>query len=72
MKPSTDRMLTRIKSVYLFIKQKGSVSTHELTEEFGTTERTIQRDLHVLEYNDLVTPTGRGVWTTTDKKTIVS
>lgn len=72
LKPSTDRMLTRIKSVYLYIKQKGSVSTKELVEEFGTTDRTIQRDLNVLEYNGLVMPMERGIWTTTNKKTKVS
>lgn len=65
-------MLTRIKSVYLYINQKGNVTTKELTEEFGTTERTIQRDLNVLEYNGLVTTLERGVWTTTGKKTKVS
>ncbi|GAE32367.1 transcriptional regulator [Halalkalibacter hemicellulosilyticusJCM 9152] len=41
MKTSTDRMLTRIKSIYLYIKQKGAVTTNELVEEFGTTQRTI-------------------------------
>ncbi|PTL39788.1 MAG: DeoR/GlpR transcriptional regulator [Alkalicoccus sp.] len=72
MKPSTDRMLTRIKSVYLYIKQKGSVSTKDLVEEFGTTERTIQRDLNVLEYNGLVEPQERGTWAVTSKKTKAS
>lgn len=72
MKPSTDRMLTRIKSVYLYIEQKGSVTTQDLVEEFGITERTIQRDLNVLDYNGLVTTHERGVWTTTGKKVKVS
>ncbi|MCR6095462.1 DeoR/GlpR transcriptional regulator [Salipaludibacillus agaradhaerens] len=72
MNPSTERMLTRIKSIYLFIKKKGSVSTKELVEEFGITERTVQRDLNVLEYNNLVVSTERGVWTTTKKKVKVS
>lgn len=72
MKPSTDRMLTRIKSVYLYIEQKGSVTTQDLVEEFGITERTIQRDLNVLDYNGLVTSQERGVWTTTGKKVKVS
>lgn len=69
---STDRMLTRIKSIYLYIKQRGTVTTNELVEEFGTTQRTIQRDLNVLEYNDLVKSPSRGKWTTTNKKTKVS
>lgn len=72
LKPSTDRMLNRIKSIYLYIRKKGSVSTKELVEEFGLTERTIQRDLNVLEYNNLVVSPERGIWTTTNKKIKVS
>jgi DeoR/GlpR family transcriptional regulator of sugar metabolism len=72
LKTSTDRMLTRIKSIYLYIKQRGTVTTNELVEEFGITQRTIQRDLNVLEYNKLVTSPTRGKWSTTNKKTRVS
>ncbi|MBB5172802.1 DeoR family transcriptional regulator [Texcoconibacillus texcoconensis] len=72
MKPSTDRMLTRIKSIYLYIKEKGTVTTNELVEEFGTTKRTIQRDLNVLEYNDLVHSPSRGLWTAKKRDTNVS
>ena len=61
-------MLTRIKSVYMFINEKGTVSTQELVDEFGITPRTIQRDLNVLAYNDLVSSPSRGKWTTTKKK----
>ena len=68
MKPSTDRMLNRIKSIYIFINDKGTVTTQELVEEFGITSRTIQRDLNVLAYNDLVRSPSRGKWTTTKKK----
>ncbi len=68
MKPSTNRMLNRIKSVYMFICEKGTVSTQELVDEFGITPRTIQRDLNVLAYNDLVRSPSRGKWTTTRKK----
>ena len=68
MKPSTDRMLNRIKSVYIFINDKGTVTTQELVDEFGITSRTIQRDLNVLAYNDLVRSPSRGKWTTTKKK----
>ncbi|GAA0332671.1 DeoR family transcriptional regulator [Bacillus carboniphilus] len=68
MKPTTDRMLTRIKSVYMFIKENGTVSTQELVEEFNMTSRTIQRDLNVLAYNNLVKSPSRGKWTTTRKK----
>jgi DeoR/GlpR family transcriptional regulator of sugar metabolism len=68
LKNSTNRMLTRIKSVYMFINEKGTVSTQELVDEFGITPRTIQRDLNVLAYNDLVRSPSRGKWTTTKKK----
>ncbi|WP_100331890.1 DeoR family transcriptional regulator [Bacillus xiapuensis] len=68
MKPSTTRMLNRIKSVYMFIKENGTVSTQEIVDEFGITPRTIQRDLNVLAYNDLVVSPSRGKWTTTEKK----
>ncbi|MFC0473196.1 DeoR family transcriptional regulator [Halalkalibacter kiskunsagensis] len=72
MKTSTDRMLTRIKSIYLYIKQRGTVTTNELVEEFGITQRTIQRDLNVLEYNKLVESPTRGKWSATKKRTRVS
>lgn len=72
MNTSTDRMLTRIKSIYLYIKQRGTVTTNELVEEFGITQRTIQRDLNVLEYNKLVQSPSRGKWTLTNKKIRVS
>ncbi|MEW8976675.1 MAG: alkaline phosphatase, partial [Exiguobacterium sp.] len=35
MKDSTDRMLTRIKSIYLYIQENGATTTAELVEEFG-------------------------------------
>ncbi|MFD1739275.1 DeoR family transcriptional regulator [Bacillus salitolerans] len=68
MKPSTSRMLNRIKSVYMFISEKGTVTTEQLVDEFGTTQRTIQRDLNVLSYNDLVESPSRGKWSATKKK----
>lgn len=61
-------MLNRIKSVYLFIRQNGTVTTREIVEEFGTTQRTVQRDLNVLVHNELITSPCRGKWTTTAKK----
>jgi DeoR/GlpR family transcriptional regulator of sugar metabolism len=72
LKPSTNRMLTRIKSVYMFINEKGTVTTQELVDEFGITSRTIQRDLNVLAYNDLVRSPSRGKWTITKKKVKIS
>ncbi|MDG5473504.1 DeoR family transcriptional regulator [Jeotgalibacillus sp. S-D1] len=72
MKPTTNRMLTRIKSVYMFIKENGTVTTNDLVDEFGITPRTIQRDLNVLAYNDLVSSPSRGKWTTTHKKVKIS
>jgi len=68
MKPTTDRMLNRIKDVYMFILDKGVVSTQDLVEEFNITPRTIQRDLNVLAFNNLVISPSRGKWTTTKKK----
>ena len=65
-------MLNRIKSVYLYIHEKGTVTTQELVEEFDMTSRTIQRDLNVLQYNDLVFSPSRGKWTTTNKKVKIS
>jgi DeoR/GlpR family transcriptional regulator of sugar metabolism len=68
MKPTTDRMLNRIKDVYMFILSKGEVTTQDLVEEFNITPRTIQRDLNVLAFNELVMSPSRGKWTTTNKK----
>lgn len=68
LKPSTNRMLNRIKSIYLYIQDKGMVTTQELVDEFGITSRTVQRDLNILAYNDLVQSPSRGKWTTTTKK----
>ncbi|MCD7032685.1 DeoR family transcriptional regulator [Metabacillus sp. GX 13764] len=72
MKPSTNRMLTRIKSIYMFIFERGTVTTQQLVDEFGITPRTIQRDLNVLSYNDLVSSPSRGKWTTTKRKVKIS
>lgn len=59
----SERMLTRIKSIYLYLKEKGkAVDASELAEEFGYTRRTIQRDLRALEYNKLVKNIGKGKW----------
>ncbi|WLD92435.1 DeoR family transcriptional regulator [Alkalihalobacillus sp. AL-G] len=68
MSPSTERMLNRVKAIYLFINEKGTVTTQQLVDEFGTTQRTIQRDLNVLTYNNLVSSPARGKWETTSKK----
>ncbi|AYC29889.1 DeoR family transcriptional regulator [Paenisporosarcina cavernae] len=68
MKHTTDRMLTRIKDVYLYIRDHEMVTTQELVEAFGTTPRTIQRDLNVLVFNDLIDSPIRGKWTVTEKK----
>ncbi|KZZ85750.1 MULTISPECIES: DeoR family transcriptional regulator [Bacillaceae] len=68
MKPSTNRMLNRIKSIYMYIMERGTVTTQQLVDEFGITPRTIQRDLNVLAYNELVKSPSRGKWTTTKKK----
>ncbi len=72
LSPSTDRMLTRVKSVYLFIRKQGPVSTKELVEEFDMTQRTMQRDLNILTYNRLVRSPKRGQWVVTERKVRVS
>jgi DeoR/GlpR family transcriptional regulator of sugar metabolism len=65
-------MLNRVKAIYLFIRQKGIVTTQDLVEEFNMTQRTIQRDLNILSYHHLVSSPGRGQWTVTNKKVKVS
>ena len=72
MKPTTDRMLTRIKDVYLYIRDQGTVSTDDLVDAFGITPRTVQRDLSVLSFNGLVSSPSRGKWTTTNKRVKLS
>ncbi|MGM9985738.1 MAG: DeoR family transcriptional regulator [Bacillaceae bacterium] len=68
MKVSTNRMLTRVKNMYIFIHERGTVTTQEIVEEFSITPRTVQRDLNVLAFNDLVYSPARGKWSTTQKK----
>ncbi len=68
MKPTTDRMLNRIKDVYMYILDHGIVTTQDLVDEFGITPRTVQRDLNVLAFNDLISSPSRGRWTTTSKR----
>lgn len=68
MKQATERRLTRIKDLYMYILDNGTVTTQNVVEEFDITSRTAQRDLYVLEYNELVTSPVRGKWTTTSKK----
>ncbi|ENH95804.1 DeoR family transcriptional regulator [Gracilibacillus halophilus YIM-C55.5] len=72
MSQSTTRMLTRVKAVYLFIRENGTVTTSEIAEEFGITDRTVQRDLHLLAYNGLVDSPSRGRWKITNKKVKIS
>ncbi|WP_093857573.1 DeoR family transcriptional regulator [Tenuibacillus multivorans] len=61
-------MLNRIKDIYLYLYENGSATTSELSEQFGLSDRTIQRDINVLQYNGLVESCRKGEWTTTDKK----
>ena len=70
MNTTTDRMLTRVKDVYLYVRENGTVTTQNIVDEFDITSRTAQRDLNVLKYNDLVTSPVRGKWTTTSKEVI--
>nr|WP_101844790.1 HTH domain-containing protein [Halobacillus sp. Marseille-P3879] len=72
MNHPSSRMLNRIKAVYMFIHKNGPVTTSELADEFGLTDRTMQRDISILEYNGLVCSPNRGKWTTTEKKVKIS
>lgn len=72
MKKQTARMLNRCKSIYLFIRNQGSVTTKELQDEFGVCQRTIQRDMLVLQHNNLVFHDNRGNWKITDRKVKVA
>lgn len=72
MNQTTSRMLIRVKAVYLYIRENGTVSTMEIADEFGTTDRTVQRDLKVLEHNGLVKSPIRGKWTITNKRVTTS
>ncbi|KGX89427.1 DeoR family transcriptional regulator [Pontibacillus halophilus JSM 076056 = DSM 19796] len=72
MNRSTSRMLNRVKDIYLYIRKHGTVTTTDLSEEFGITDRTVQRDLHVLQYNGLVSSPNRGKWQITEKKVKIS
>ncbi|WP_163971698.1 HTH domain-containing protein [Oceanobacillus halotolerans] len=72
MNQTTSRMLTRVKAVYLFIRENGPISTSEIAEEFETTDRTIQRDLKVLTHHNLVKSPNRGKWEITDRKVKIS
>ncbi len=47
-------MLNRIKDLYLYLNERGTATTKELSEQFGLSERTIQRDINILQYNGLV------------------
>ncbi|SEO83744.1 DeoR-like helix-turn-helix domain-containing protein [Amphibacillus marinus] len=68
MSQSTTRMLTRVKAVYMFIRENGPVTTTDIANEFEITERTVQRDLNVLAYNGLVRSLSKGTWDITKKK----
>ncbi|WP_058307051.1 HTH domain-containing protein [Gracilibacillus massiliensis] len=72
MSQSTTRMLTRVKAVYLFIRDNGPVTTSQIAEEFCITDRTVQRDLHLLAFNGLVNSPNRGSWIITNKKVKIS
>jgi len=65
---TSSRMITRVKSIYMYIYHQGIVTTHELAEEFGITSRTIQRDLHILVFNGLIYSPKKGKWKKTTKK----
>ncbi len=71
MTQTTDRMLRRVKDVYFFIQEHGTVTTEHIVEEFNVTPRTAQRDLSILAYNELIESPIRGQWTTNDDVEVV-
>lgn len=68
MKPYTAHKMNRIKAVYFYVLDHQGATSAELANEFDVSVRTIQRDLDVLLYNELVTNDKRGHWVTTSKK----
>ena len=58
----------RIKQIYFYIKECGSVSTKKIAEEFKVSERTVQRAIFILRYNGLIKQSSRGMWSVTDVK----
>ncbi|HLR08447.1 MAG TPA: DeoR family transcriptional regulator [Bacillota bacterium] len=72
MNQATARMLTRVKAIYLYIRENDTVSTRDIADEFGTTTRTAQRDLNILAHNGLVKSPTRGRWKITNKKVKIS
>ncbi|MFJ8531186.1 DeoR family transcriptional regulator [Bacillus sp. NPDC094106] len=69
---NTNHMLNRCKSIYLFIRKEGIATTKELQDEYGVCQRTIHRDLRILQENGLVYHEGRGKWKITHKKVKVA
>lgn len=65
-------MLTRIKDIYVYIHERGMVTTQDIVEEFSITPRTVQRDLNVLAFNELIFSPTRGKWCTTERKVKLS
>lgn len=67
-RPRTDRKLTRVKSIYFYIRNNESVTIPLLMDEFGMSRKTILRDLDVLQYNGLIKSPKRGKWVVTSRK----
>lgn len=67
-RPRTARKVNRIKDLYLYIKKHGPLTAKELQEEFGMTIRTVERDLTILGYNELIFKPKKGYWQVTNKK----
>ena len=60
--------MARIKQMYFYIKECGSVSTEKIAEEFKVSKRTVQRETFALRYNGLIKQSNRGKWSVTDVK----
>ncbi|MGE7305792.1 HTH domain-containing protein [Priestia megaterium] len=58
----------RMKQIYFYIKECGSVSTETIAEEFKVSTRTVQRAIFILRYNGLIKQSSRGMWSVTNVK----
>lgn len=66
--PRSARKMNRIKGLYWYIKKHGPARKAELVEEFKVSNRTMERDLDVLEHNGLVFSPKLGYWQVTNRK----
>lgn len=67
-RPRTARKITRIKDLYWYIHKNGPIRRYKILDEFGMSKRTLERDLRILEYNELIFAPKKGYWQVTNRK----